>query len=97
MFANNHNIIMYYKERARFARSLLAPVSKHIAYFTHINFKLAYIASCVETKLFAPGSTRFRCMNSRPYARTDNYNFSIMIATFIQFIATLSRAIRSVY
>ena len=32
-----------YKERARFARSLLAPVSKHIAYFTHIN--LAYIYS----------------------------------------------------
>ena len=35
--------LIYYKERARFARSLLAPVSKHIAYFTHIN--LAYMAS----------------------------------------------------
>ena len=33
-----------YKERAHFARSLLAPVSKHIAYFTHIN-----IASSVDT------------------------------------------------
>ena len=36
--------LIIYKERARFARSLLAPISKHIAYFTQINL-IAYIAS----------------------------------------------------
>ena len=36
-----------YKERGRFAFSLLAPVSKHIAYFTHI----LYTASLVPTQV----------------------------------------------
>ena len=44
-----YNIIYIYKERARFTRSLLAPIFEHIAYFTHIN--LAYIASSVDMRI----------------------------------------------
>ena len=104
-----------YKELAPFARSLLAPVSKHMAYFTHTN--LACIASSVDmrilyvssdapaiadnvhaqsmnrkkspmsyelqrqtsalqrNKLFCAGVDSL-LVTSRPYARTDNYNFS---------------------
>ena len=58
--AKCYNVIKY-KERARFARSLLAPVlvSKHIAYFTHIN--LAYIASSVHTLSSALAIAKLKC------------------------------------
>ena len=58
-----------YKERAHFARSLLAPVCKHIAYFIHIN--LPYIASSVDMTGFISGF-RSRGANAKYQLQLQN-------------------------